>query len=626
MTSSLLYCNNCGAANQEQATYCFSCEQPLHVPVKETLLKQRYRIIGLAGQGGFGAVYKAVDTHCANRLVAIKEITLSSLSAQEVIEATDAFHREVLVLSGLTHPNLPRLYDHFTDEQHWYLVTDFIEGETLERYLDKARNGRLPREEVIDTGIQLCTVLGYLHTRQPPIIFRDLKPSNVIRTSEGHLYLIDFGIARHFKPGQARDTMILGSPGYAPPEQYGRAQTTPQADIYSLGAMLHQLLTGSDPAQTPFRFALLPLQDQVTPDRLQSLLLQMVAMDVNERPASIATVKQELERLVAISQPVGTLLTTYHEHNRLVLAAAWSPDGPSSSPGRDSCIVSGSSDGSLHIWNAATGQNMLTYRNPSKWYAWACALAWSPDGNFIACGGDDKLVQIWQVENAGTTAVTMKHFFTYSGHSNWVNAVAWSPDSRRIASASDDKTVQIWQIGNTATCKQVETYCGHPRWVEAVAWSPDGNFIASGGNDRTVHVWDVATMDTTLIYHGHLYGVNALAWSPDSTRIASCSWDNIVRVWDAITGRTLLIYDGHADGVNALAWSPDGPSSSPGRGSYIASAGKDKTVQVWDASTGDTVFTYRGHTHWVYTVAWSPDGTCIASGGNDKTVQVWRAI
>src|SRR5207248_10611533 len=96
--SSLLYCNNCGAANQEQATYCFSCEEPLHVPVKETLLKQSYRIIGMAGQGGFGAVYKAVDTHCVNHLVAIKEINLRRPSAQEVIEATDACNRDVLVL------------------------------------------------------------------------------------------------------------------------------------------------------------------------------------------------------------------------------------------------------------------------------------------------------------------------------------------------------------------------------------------------------------------------------------------------------------------------------------------------------------------------------------------------
>ncbi len=572
-SSSLLYCNNCGAANQKQATHCFACEESLHTPAKETLLKQRYRIIGLVGQGGFGAVYKAVDTQSGNRLVAIKAINLSILTAQEVIEATGAFNREVLVLSGLAHPNLPRLYDHFTDTEHWYLVTDFIEGETLERYLDKTRHGRLPTEEVIDIGIQLCTVLDYLHTRQPPIIFRDLKPSNVMRTPAGHLYLIDFGIARHFKPGQLRDTKALGSPGYAAPEQYGRAQTTPQADIYSLGAMLHQLLTGNDPAQTPFRFALFPLKDLSTLDKLRSLLLQMVAMELNERPASIATVKQGLEGLAVVSQPAGTLLTTYRDHNRLVLAAEWSPGRPSSSPGRGSCIVSGSTDGTLHIWNAATGQNMFTYSNPSRWYAWACALAWSPDGNFIACGGDDKLVQVWQVENLGTTAVTMKHYFTYRGHSNWVNALAWSPDGSRIA---------------------------------------------SGGNDATIHVWDVTTKNTVLIYHGHTYGVNALAWSPDSTRVASCSWDNFVRVWDATTGKTVLIYDGHADWVNALAWSPDG--------TRIASASKDKTVQVWDATTGDTLITYGGHSRWVYAVAWSPDGTRIASGANDKTVQVWQAV
>src|SRR6266516_1761845 len=167
-SSSLLYCNNCGAANQKQATHCFACEESLHTTSKETLLKQRYRIIGLVGQGGFGAVYKAVDTQSGNRLVAIKAINLSILTAQEVIEATGAFNREVLVLSGLTHPNLPRLNDHFTDTEHWYHVTDFIEGETLERYLDKTRHGRLPTEEVIDIGIQLCTVLDYLHTRQPP--------------------------------------------------------------------------------------------------------------------------------------------------------------------------------------------------------------------------------------------------------------------------------------------------------------------------------------------------------------------------------------------------------------------------------------------------------------------------
>src|SRR5205085_2594150 len=112
-----------------------------------------------------------------------------------------------------------------------------------------------PVEMVLEIGIQLCTVLDYLHTHQPPIIFRDLKPANIMRTADNHVYLIDFGIARHFKPGKAKDTIPLGSKGYAAPEQYGKAQSTPQSDIYGLGATLHQLLMGDDPSLTPFRFA-----------------------------------------------------------------------------------------------------------------------------------------------------------------------------------------------------------------------------------------------------------------------------------------------------------------------------------------------------------------------------------
>src|SRR2546429_6697403 len=185
--SSQLYCNNCGAANQDKAEHCFVCEASLHTPSKELLLKERYRILVPVGQGGFGAVYKVEDTYDANRLLALKEINLSALTAQEVIEATAAFNREVRLLSDLTFPNLPRIYDHFTDREHWYLVTDFIEGETLERYLEAAgtrqkkylfgllparkslpvpatqgtqQASRLQMREVLDIGIQLCTVLN----------------------------------------------------------------------------------------------------------------------------------------------------------------------------------------------------------------------------------------------------------------------------------------------------------------------------------------------------------------------------------------------------------------------------------------------------------------------------------
>jgi serine/threonine protein kinase len=162
------------------------------------------------GKGGFGAVYQAEDTDLGNRLVAVKEMQPGSQRPQELEEATEAFHREALLLAGLAHPNLPRIYEHFSEAGRWYLVMDFIEGETLEALLDKTPDGRLPVREALKIALQLCEVLAYLHTRQPPIIFRDLKPSNVLLTADGTLFLVDFGIARLFKPGQAKDTVAFG--------------------------------------------------------------------------------------------------------------------------------------------------------------------------------------------------------------------------------------------------------------------------------------------------------------------------------------------------------------------------------------------------------------------------------
>ena len=313
METTHLFCEKCGAANPANRTgteNCFACGKPLLAETAQpelhpstgplipgSLLNLRYLIIGQVGTGGFGAVYKAKDTQSGDRLVAIKEINLQGLKPQEVIEATDTFNREVMLLSGLTHPNLPQLYNHFTDPQHWYLVMDFIEGETLEEYLQKTRDGCLPLHTVLDIAIQLCTVLDYLHTRQPAIIFRDVKPANIMRTPRGNLYLIDFGTARHLKPGQARDTIALGSPGYAAPEQYGKAQTTQQSDIYSLGVTLHQLLTGNDPSENPFRMAALRATHASLPAELEALVAHMLDLDTRKRPASMAIVKQELEQI-----------------------------------------------------------------------------------------------------------------------------------------------------------------------------------------------------------------------------------------------------------------------------------------------------------------------------------------
>jgi len=254
MTTQELYCDNCGAANPATARFCQFCATLL--PFKhstgslpdQTLLAGRYQLLSRIGQGGMGAVYKAADTRFNNRPLAIKEMSSTGLPPARLLEAEAAFEREAHLLADLLHPNLPRIYEHFTENDRSYLVMDFIEGQTVEEHLEQVGGGPLPIEQVIKWAEQLCDVLNYLHTHQPPIIFRDLKPANVMMSESGHIYLIDFGIARIFKPGKQHDTVALGSPGYAAPEQYGKAQSSPRSDIYSLGALLHHLLTGIDPS------------------------------------------------------------------------------------------------------------------------------------------------------------------------------------------------------------------------------------------------------------------------------------------------------------------------------------------------------------------------------------------
>ncbi len=309
-----LYCANCGAANPLHAKFCPVCGQSVNaqsqshvgfqerssdtypsVPRVDRLLKKRYQIVAQIGSGGYGRVYKAIDTEFANRPVAIKEMLQRGLNEQEIAEVTEAFKRESLMLATLTHPNLPSIYDYFTEEGRYYLVMSFIEGGTLDEYV-QTKGGSLPVDKVLQIGIQLATVLSFLHTRKPPIIFRDLKPSNVMRTLDGQIYLIDFGIARHFKQGKMKDTSILGSPGYAAPEQYGRAQTSPQTDIYSLGALLHYLLTAIDPSLAPFVHQ--PLHIPAYP-QFASLIMCMLELDVKKRPMSMGNIKRELQRIVS---------------------------------------------------------------------------------------------------------------------------------------------------------------------------------------------------------------------------------------------------------------------------------------------------------------------------------------
>jgi len=204
------------------------------------LLHKRYRIVEILGQGGMGSVYRAVDENLGVD-VAVKENLFTT------DEYARQFRLEAVILANLRHPNLPRVTDHFViGDQGQYLVMDYIEGEDLRQRME--RMGNINEDDAIFLGAAMCDALTYLHTRKPPILHRDLKPGNVKITPDGHIFLVDFGLAKVLHGSQATTTGARAmTPGYSPPEQYGTARTDPRTDIYSLGATMYAALSGIIP-------------------------------------------------------------------------------------------------------------------------------------------------------------------------------------------------------------------------------------------------------------------------------------------------------------------------------------------------------------------------------------------
>ncbi len=254
-----------------------------------TLLAGRYQIERFLAGGGMGVVYIAQDQRLTDRRVAIKEIFDRFTNPEERAQAIEYFHREADTLAQLAHSAIPAIFDRFGEGNCHYLVMDFIEGKNLEEEV-AAQAGQLPESRVIEIGRELCDVLTYLHSFSPPVIYRDMKPGNVIIRPDGRIVLIDFGIARLFSP-QGKATLI-GTPGFAPPEQYS-GKVDGRSDIYSLAATLHYILTGRDPEKHP-PFSCPPVLS-VKPDAapfLAQAIDQALAYKAEERPASAAVFKE----------------------------------------------------------------------------------------------------------------------------------------------------------------------------------------------------------------------------------------------------------------------------------------------------------------------------------------------
>lgn len=274
----------------------------------KTVLQDRYRVVELIGFGGMGAVYLTEDLHLKEKHFALKEVQYSpdaDSAAQEQLR--QQFHREAIALANLDHPNLPKVFDYFSEDGRDYLVMDYVAGPNLKEVLDEARaHGRtLPESHVLDWAHQICDALTYLHGQDPPIIHRDVKPANVKLMPSNAIKLVDFGLVKFIDANDPRTITLvhaLGTPTYAPLEQYGggSARTDVRSDVYSLGATLYHLLTGRAPANAQQRFvdpeslssprALNPRVSPLT----EYLVLKAMALRPDDRYQSVYELMRDL--------------------------------------------------------------------------------------------------------------------------------------------------------------------------------------------------------------------------------------------------------------------------------------------------------------------------------------------
>lgn len=257
-----------------------------------TIIGGRYRVVKPLGGGGMKLVYLAEDLRLAARRCALAEVIDNFTNSDAQRQAIEAFQREADMLARLNNEHIPRVFDRFSEQNHHYLVMEYVDGSTLEEEI-KRTGGRLAEPRVIDIALQILDTLAYLHGLEPPVIYRDLKPSNVMMMANGQAKLIDFGIARHFQPQQ--NATMIGTQGYAPPEQY-RGKVELRSDLYALGATMHHALSGRDPAtEAPFSF---PPLDTLCPSikpALAALVDEALAYDVEHRVQSADEFRHRLQ-------------------------------------------------------------------------------------------------------------------------------------------------------------------------------------------------------------------------------------------------------------------------------------------------------------------------------------------
>ncbi|HEX8339634.1 MAG TPA: serine/threonine-protein kinase [Tepidisphaeraceae bacterium] len=622
-----------------------------------------YRFESLLGQGGMGVVYKVVDVRLC-RSVALKTLLAGAYATQSELAR---FLREAQAIASMRHPHIVNVYDAGEHEGSPYFTMELVEGGTLAARL---AGMPLPAEKGAELLAPVARAVEAAH--RAGVVHRDLKPANILLTTEGVPKVSDFGLAvrpdAREEEGLTLTGQRLGTPSYMAPEQSSPrwGPVGPAADVYALGAILYETLTGrppfrgDSPAETERQ---LLSEEPVPPSRLntsvprdiETVCLKCLEKDPSRRYASAADLADDLDRfsrdepvravpmsrvghtarwvkrhrplaaslagvaVLLVLLTVTSLAASAHfrrmEQQQRTLAEENGRIAREKEVQRLKAVRAEREEAELRRRAEIEGETLRQnlYFNQMNLGAQA---AMHPSG----IGRVGEWLRPW-----ATSKPDLRNWEWYYlsglchreavtlGTIDGVAHVAWSLDGRHFAAAGTNGDVVLW---DAAEARELRRFTGHAGEVDTVAWSPDGTRLASAGRDGDVRVWHVSTGKAAFTYAGHRGRVSAVAWNADGKRIASCSTDGTVHVWDAGTGALHHAFARQVKDASDVAWSPDGR--------WLAMTSTDTEILIRDASSGAEQLKLNGHRNLVNRLAWNPSGTRLASASNDRTAKIWN--